>query len=133
MKEAINPPSLPPPPGYSQLVRITGGTTVYISGQVAWDENGELVGPGDFEAQTRQVFSNLVEALEAVGAKPQDLVKIGIYVVDHDPDRLRVIRTIRDEAFGEITPPASTLLGVDRLALPDLMIEVDGVAVYKPR
>lgn len=129
MKEAINPPSLPPPPGYSQLIRITGGTTVYISGQVAWDENGELVGPGDFEAQTRQVFSNLVEALETVGAKPQDLVKIGIYVVNHDPDRLSVIRTIRDEAFGEIIPPASTLLGVDRLALPDLMIEVDGVAV----
>jgi enamine deaminase RidA (YjgF/YER057c/UK114 family) len=129
MSDAINPSSLPTPPGYSQVIRVSGGTTVHIAGQVAWDRDGNVVGPGDFETQTRQVFTNLKEALSAVDAGFGDLVKIGIYVVDHDDAKLRIIREVRDEFFGDITPPASTLLGVDRLALPDLMIEVDGVAV----
>jgi len=129
MSDAINPSSLPTPPGYSQVIQVSGGTTVHIAGQVAWDRDGNVVGPGDFETQTRQVFTNLKEALSAVDAGFGDLVKIGIYVVDHDDAKLRIIREVRDEFFGDITPPASTLLGVDRLALPDLMIEVDGVAV----
>ncbi|HUF15740.1 MAG TPA: RidA family protein [Acidimicrobiia bacterium] len=129
MKEAINPSSLPAPPGYSQLVRVTGGTTVHIAGQVSWDREGNLVGADDFEAQTRQVFSNLTMALAAVGADLSDLVRIGIYVVDHDLAKLETIRTVRDELFAGLTPPASTLLGVERLAIPGLMIEVDGIAV----
>lgn len=128
MRQAINPPSLPSPPGYSQVVRVSGGTTIHIAGQVAWDSAGNLVGDGDFEAQTRQVFTNLVEALRSVGARVDDLVRIGIYVVDHDSATLETIRRVRDELFGAITPPASTLLGVQRLAVPGLMIEVDGVA-----
>lgn len=128
MREAIDPPSLPTPPGYSQVVRISGGTTIYIAGQVAWDADNNLVGPGDFEAQTRQVLTNLVAALEAAGAGPQDLVKINIYVVDHDAGKLDVIRRIRDEILGDVTPPTSTLLGVAALALPDLLIEVDAIA-----
>lgn len=128
MKEAINPRSLPPPPGYSQVVRVSNGTTVYIAGQVAWDEEGNLVGTDDFEAQTRQVFANLVTALHSVGSELAHLVKIGIYVVDHDPEKLDVIRRVRDGVFGDITPPASTLLGVDGLAVPGLMIEVDAIA-----
>lgn len=129
MREIINPPSLPPSPGYSQVVRAAEGTTIYIAGQVAWDEGGNLVGEGDFEAQTHHVFANLVEALRVAGAGLADLVKIGIYVVDHDVSKLAVIRSVRDGVFGDITPPASTLLGVDGLAVPGLMIEVDGVAV----
>lgn len=127
MRESIDPPSLPTPPGYSQIVRVSGGTTVYIAGQVAWDAGNNLVGPNDFEAQTRQVFSNLAAALEAVDASFEDLVKICIYVVDHDTGKLDVIRRVRDEFFGDITPPASTLLGVAALALPDLLIEIDAV------
>lgn len=128
MKEAINPPSLPTPPGYSQVVRLSGGTTIYIAGQVAWDADNNLVGRGDFEAQTRQVLTNLVAALEAADAGPEDLVKINIYVVDHDAGKLDVIRRVRDEILGDITPPTSTLLGVAALALPDLLIEVDAIA-----
>jgi len=128
MREAINPPKLPTPPGYSQVIRVTGGATYYIAGQVAWDAENNLVGRDDFEAQTRQVLTNLVEALDAVGAGVEDLVKICIYVVDHDTDKLDVIRRVRDEFFGGITPPTSTLLGVSALALPDLMIEIDAVA-----
>lgn len=129
MREAISPSSLPTPPGYSQVVRVSDGTTIYIAGQVAWDSDNNLVGSGDFEAQTRQVFTNLDTALAVVDAGLDDLVKICIYVVDHDGDKLDAIRRVRDEFFGDITPPASTLLGVQRLALPELMIEIDGIAV----
>lgn len=131
MKRAIDPPSLPRPPGYSQIVQVSGGTTAYIAGQVAWDAQNDLVGHGDFEAQTRQVLTNLVEALEAIDAGLQDLVKITIYVVDHDIEKLEVIRRVRDEFFGDITPPTSTLLGVAALALPNLLIEIDAVAVLE--
>lgn len=128
MREAIDPPTLPTPPGYSQVVQVSGGTTIYVAGQVAWDADNNLVGPGDFEAQARQVFTNLVAALEAAGAGPEDLVKINIYVVDHDAEKLDVIRRVRDEILDYITPPTSTLLGVAALALPDLLIEVDAIA-----
>ncbi|HSM43654.1 MAG TPA: RidA family protein [Acidimicrobiia bacterium] len=128
MREAINPPTLPTPPGYSQVIRVSGGTTIYIAGQVAWDSENNLVGRNDFETQTRQVLTNLVAALDAVDAGVEHLVKICVYVVDHDANKLDVIRRVRDEFFGDITPPTSTLLGVSTLALPDLMIEIDAVA-----
>lgn len=128
-KSAFNPKSLPPAPGYSQIVTVSGGTTIYIAGQVAWDQEGNLVGEGDLEEQARQVFTNLVTALAEAGAQPSDLVKIGIYVVDHDLDKLKVIRGVRDQIFNVDPPPASTLLGVECLALPDLLLEVDAIAV----
>jgi enamine deaminase RidA (YjgF/YER057c/UK114 family) len=129
MRETMNPPTLASPAGYSQVVRVTAGTTIHIAGQVAWDKDGTLVGSGDFEAQTRQVLANLREALAAVECGFGDLVRIGIYVVDHNEAKLQVIRHVRDEFFGDITPPASTLLGVAALAVPGLMIEIDGIAV----
>jgi enamine deaminase RidA (YjgF/YER057c/UK114 family) len=128
-KTALNPSTLPPAPGYSQIVKVSGGTTIYIAGQVAWDEAGQLVGEGDFEQQARQVYENLVTALAEAGATPSDLVRVGIYVVDHDRDKLEVIRSVRDQILNVDPPPASTLLGVNRLALPDLLIEVDAIAV----
>jgi enamine deaminase RidA (YjgF/YER057c/UK114 family) len=128
-KYALSPSSLPPAPGYSQIVQVTGGTTIYIAGQVAWDREGNLVGKDDFEKQARQVFTNLVTALAEAGATPTDLVKVGIYVVDHDVDKLSIVRGVRDEIFDVDPPPASTLLGVQRLAVPDLLIEVDAIAV----
>lgn len=128
MREAINPPTLPTPRGYSQVIRVSGGTTIYIAGQVAWDAENNLVGRNDFETQTRQVLANLVAALAAVDAGVEDLMKICIYVVHYDANKLDVIRRVRDEFFGDITPPTSTLLGVSALALPDLMIEIDAIA-----
>jgi len=128
-RRASNPRTLPPPPGYSQIVQVSGGTTIYVAGQVALDEGGNLVGAGDFEAQARQVFNNLITCLSETGATPSDLTKIGIYVVDHNPEKLATIRRVRDEILDADPPPASTLLGVHRLALPELMVEVDAVAV----
>jgi len=128
-KFAINPSTLPTPPGYSQIVQVSGGTTVYISGQVPLDASGTVVGPGNLERQARQVFSNLRVALTEVGATPDDLVRIGIYVVGHDDEKLDVIRRVRDEELPANPPPASTLLGVERLAMSVFLVEVDGIAV----
>jgi enamine deaminase RidA (YjgF/YER057c/UK114 family) len=128
-KSALNPSTLPPAPGYSQIVKVSGGTTIYVAGQVALDEQGQLVGEGDLEKQARHVFTNLVTALSEAGATTSDLVRIGIYVVDHDLDKLQLVRRVRDEVLYVDPPPASTLLGVERLALPDFLIEADAIAV----
>jgi enamine deaminase RidA (YjgF/YER057c/UK114 family) len=130
-KSALNPSTLPPAPGYSQIVKVSGGTTIYVAGQVALDEEGRLVGEGDLEKQARHVFTNLVTALSEAGATTSDLVRIGIYVVDHDLDKLKLVRRVRDEVLYVDPPPASTLLGVERLALPEFLIEADAIAVVE--
>jgi enamine deaminase RidA (YjgF/YER057c/UK114 family) len=113
-------------PGYSHAV--TGrGRLVAISGQVALDEDGQLVGTGDLEAQARQVFANLDRALAAAGASFTDVIKLNYYVTDIA--MLPVVRTIRDEYVNTARPPASTAVQVTALAMPDLMIEIEAWAV----
>lgn len=120
------PDGLAPGPGYSHAV--TGrGRWVATSGQVAIDGEGKLVGPGDPEAQTRQVFANLDQALAAAGASFTDVIKLNYYVTDIA--MLPVVRTIRDEYVDTARPPASTAVQVTALAMPDLMIEIEAWAV----
>src|SRR5437867_167716 len=79
----INPPSISTPTGYTHVVEVTGpNRTAYISGQVALDPTGKLVGAGDMNAQAEQAFKNLDAALAAIGAKPADVVKLNVYVID---------------------------------------------------
>ena len=129
-RRAINPDTLPPGFGYSQLVSVSGGRTLFVAGQIALDEKGAMIGAGDFAAQVRQAFLNLKRALAAGGATPDDIVKLGMFVVDHNPDRLSIVRDTRDAVLGlGQNPPASTLLGVQALAMPELLFEVDAIAV----
>ena len=124
----LSPETLPPPVGYSQVVDAAAGRTIYISGQIPFDTNGELVGEGDVEAQTRQVFDNLTAALEAAGASWSDVVKLNFFVrdVSQVPG---AVRPVRDEYVDIERPPASTLVEVSRLFRDDVLIEVDAVAV----
>src|SRR5947209_1536634 len=78
----INPPTLFSPPGFTQVVEIAGGRTVYIAGQTALDKSFQIVGRGDFRAQAQQVFENLKAALAAVGADFTYVVKLNIYLID---------------------------------------------------
>jgi 2-iminobutanoate/2-iminopropanoate deaminase len=121
-----NPPTLSRPTGYTHVVEVHRGKTVYISGQVAFDVSGNLVGKGDFKAQARQVLENLKAALAAAGATFENIVKVNTYVTDMS--HIQVLRELRAGDFGA-NPPASTLVEVVRLALPDLMIEIEAVAV----
>ncbi len=121
-----NPPALSKPTGYTHVVEVLRGRTVYIAGQVAFDPSGKLVGAGDFRAQTRQVMENVKAALASVGATFANVVKITTFLTDLS--QIQVLREIRSEYFGP-NPPASTLVQITQLALPELMIEVEAIAV----
>jgi len=124
-----NPETVAAPMGtYSHAVRVetSDAVWIYVSGQIAIDLEGRLVGPGDLRAQTRQVFENLRAILEANGATFADVVKIGTYLTTlEDLDAMREVR----KEYLTTEPPASTAVQVVALVVPDGMIEVDLVAV----
>ena len=124
-----NPETVAAPMGtYSHAVRVetSDAVWIYVSGQIAIDPEGGLVGPGDLRAQTRQVFENLRAILEANGAAFADVVMIGTYLTTlEDLDAMREVR----KEYLTTEPPASTAVQVVALLLPDAMIEVDLVAV----
>jgi reactive intermediate/imine deaminase len=126
--ERINPAGLSKPNGYSHVVAVRGGRTIYVSGQVPLTKDGTLVGAGDMEAQTRQVFENLKVALSAAGAGMKDVVKINIYTTD--VSKVPAIRKVRD-SYLPSDFPASTLTEVKSLFRPEVMIEIDAIAVAK--
>jgi enamine deaminase RidA (YjgF/YER057c/UK114 family) len=123
----LNSPSIHAPFGYSHVAEISKGKIIYVSGQISLDKSGILVGKGDILAQSRQAFENLKIALESVGAKMSDIVKLNYYMVDMS--RMPEFRSIRDSFFPDKQRmPASTAIGVTRLALPDLLVEIEAVA-----
>ena len=115
--------------GFSQVVAATGKRTIYTAGQVSIDERGNLVGANDLAAQTEQVMRNVGLALAAAGATFADVVKITTYVVNYKPEHRAVIGKARAPFFGDGPRPASTLVGVAALALPEWLVEIEAVAV----
>lgn len=125
-KQIVNPAGMAPPTGYSYAVR-KGGTPVFISGQVALDGEGKLVGEGDAAAQTEQVFENLRTVVEACGGTMDDIVKITIFVTD--PAYRPAVAAARQRHFTAGHYPASTYLVVSALAVPQLLVEIEAVAM----
>ena len=125
----LNPSTLHKPTGYTHVVEVTGGRTLYISGQVALDPSGALVGANDLKAQTRQAFENLRAALAASGASLEHVVKITVFMTD--ATQIQAFREVRDGVLKEPLP-ASTLVQVVRLARPEFLIEIEAVAVVAP-
>jgi enamine deaminase RidA (YjgF/YER057c/UK114 family) len=126
--ELINPEDLSTPESYTQVVAATGSRLVFVAGQVAEDAQGNLVGRGDLPAQARVAFANVGRAVAAAGARPEQVARITIYVVGHRAEYLRYISEARMAVFGDHRP-ADTLLGVDTLAEPGYLIEVEAIAV----
>jgi enamine deaminase RidA (YjgF/YER057c/UK114 family) len=122
----VNPPALYPPNGYTHVVEARGGRTIYISGQVPSDTDGNVVGVGDFRAQAVKVFENLQAALAAAGAGFGDVVKANYYVLDMS--NITVLREVRRGYLGSGSP-ASTLVEVRRLAREEFLVEVEMIAV----
>ena len=120
----INPASIHPPTGYTHVVEVQPGRVAYISGQVAINAAGQIVGEGDVVAQWRQVFENLKSALAELGTDFSSVIKVNYYAVDvsHFAER----RAVRDEYF-RAEPPASTFVVVKGLVRPELLIEVEAV------
>jgi 2-iminobutanoate/2-iminopropanoate deaminase len=122
----ITTPEARPVANYKMATRMEGGRLVYVSGQVAWDASGNIVGKGDVGAQARQTFQNLRQVLQAAGGDLGNLMKMTTYItrIEHRP----AVAEARSEVFhGEL--PASTLIVVKSLFHPDFLIEVEGVAV----
>ena len=114
---------------FSQVVAGTGRRIVCTAGQVSIDERGTLVGAGDLGEQTAQAMRNVGLALAAAGATYADIVKITTYVVNYKPEHRAIIGLARAPFFSNGMPPASTLVGVTALALPDWLVEIEAVAV----
>jgi enamine deaminase RidA (YjgF/YER057c/UK114 family) len=123
----LNPPALPQPFGYTHVVEPGRGRTVYISGQVALDAAGNLVGLDDLETQAGQVFANIDAALAAVGASFHDVVKLTYFLLDIS--QIAVVRPARDRYVNTRQPPASSAVEVRRLFRDDVLIEVEAIAV----
>jgi len=128
-KHFINPKELFATQGFTQVVTVSGGKMIFISGQVSFNEKAEMIGKGDLRAQTTQAFENLRIALKAAGADFKDVVKLNYYVVGLRLEEVAIIREIRNKYLPAENPPASTLVGVEGLVIRDLLIEIEAVAV----
>lgn len=126
IKHYSQPAGLAPSVGYSHVVAGTG-RLVAISGQIALDQTGEIVGPNDAQAQAERVFENIALALAAAGATFSDVIKLGVFVTDIA--MLPAVREVRNRYVDSAHPPASTAVQISALVRPGLVLEVEALAV----
>jgi enamine deaminase RidA (YjgF/YER057c/UK114 family) len=127
--QRLNPKALSAPRGYTHVVAVEGARKlVYVSGQVSWGPDGAVVGRGDMRAQAEQVFENLTGALRAAGAGWADVVKMTGFMVGMSAENVAAYREVRNRYLKQAELPASTLVGLERLVDPDLVLEVEVVA-----
>lgn len=128
--QAVNPPTLARPVGYSHAYEAQGGRTLYLAGQVAFDKDGQVVGEGDLVAQFRQACENLRVVLVSRGGQMNDIVKLNLYVLSKADykAKAREIGAVYREYFGKHFP-AMTLVEVKSLYDDGCAIEIEGVAV----
>lgn len=128
--ELLNPKGLERPVGYTHVAKVTGGNIVYVAGQAPFDENGQVVGKGDFVAQFAQVIRNLKTAVEAAGGRPDQYAVLTIYITDLQAylNDKNALGGVYREVFGKYFP-AITLVQVASLYNPDCMVEISGIAV----
>ncbi len=121
---------MPKPVGYSHVAEVTSGKIVYISGQVAMDASGNVVGKGDYTAQIEQIFRNLNTALQAAGGSFRNVVKLNYYIVETvERSEFFAYRAVRDKYVDTANPPAATVVIVKGLFMPEFLIEIEAVAV----
>jgi enamine deaminase RidA (YjgF/YER057c/UK114 family) len=128
----INPHNMAPylPYGLSHAVAVEGGRTVYLSGQVGWDENGNIVS-ADLADQLAQAHANIRTILAEAGATPGDIVRLNTYVVNYKPEDGETVNAANRKLFEGLTPPSATLMGVQALYAPDVRCEVEATVVMK--
>ena len=122
----LNPASMPPSVGYTQMVEVTGSKMLYLSVQIAINPAGQVVGVGDLHAQAQQVFENLKAGLAAAGATFEHVIKLQLYLLDIT--QIQIVRDVRDRYVNTQCPPASTAVEVRRLFRDELLIEIDAIA-----
>lgn len=123
----LNPASVPQLPGFSSGVKV--GFTIWVAGQVSVDSTGTVVGEGDVAVQVRQALANVVEVVRAGRGVPGDVVRLTVYhVTDRDSAVAEGLRAAAEEWFVPGEYPAVTLVSVQRLPMPGLLVAVDAVA-----
>lgn len=115
--------------GFSQITVCKPGRFVFISGQVAWDENLQIVGKGDLKIQTQKALDNLKAAIESAGGTLENIAMLRIYKVDYIKEDGPVISELLKKYFGVSTPPASTWVSVKGLANEEFLIEIEAQAI----
>jgi enamine deaminase RidA (YjgF/YER057c/UK114 family) len=129
-KKIVQPKDLPKRGTHSQVVTVTGGTLVFVAGMTSRSElDARPVHPGDMRAQVRQICENLGRALRSVGGEFSDIVKTTIFTTD--VEEFRRANEVRYEYF-KTDFPTGSLIGVERLAHPNLMVEIEAMAVVPP-
>ncbi|MEQ8779307.1 MAG: RidA family protein [Roseibium album] len=131
MSDRINPDTLYNSVqwGFSHAAVSEPGRLLHLAGQVAWDKDCQLVGGDDLNAQARQCLANLKAVLADQGLGPQHLIRLRTYVVNHTPEKLEPVGMALGEFWGKVTPAPNTWLGVQSLALPEFLVEIEGTAV----
>ncbi len=132
--ERINPESLYNPIqfGFSHAARHSSGDIVHLAGQVGWTKDLQVV-PGDLAAQTRQALANIKVILDEIGATPADVLRLRTYVVDHNPSKLEPVLNAINQFYAGAIPAPNTLIGVQSLALPEFLVEIEATVVAPPR
>ena len=131
LRKTVNPENLfdSTQYGFSQIVISNPGKLIFISGQVAWDENLNIVGENNLKAQTQKAIENLKIAIESVGGTMENIMMLRIYKVNYQNGDGPIINSILKENFGTKNPPASTWVSVNGLANEGFMIEIEAQAV----
>lgn len=116
------------PHGFSNVVEVTGGRLVFITGQMALDSSGNLVGPGDYRAQLGQVFKNLETQLAVVGAEFHHVVKLTVLADEGFTDHLYDFGEVRDSYTNTANPPASAIILAPKLVHPGALVDIAAIA-----
>lgn len=126
-RKNINPEKIHDPIGYTHVTIPKGNKIIFLSGQVPWDKDLNVVEVDDLEKQTNMVYKNIEHALNEVGATWEHIVKTTIYTTQ--PTEYEIFGGVTAKFFGNTSPPAQTIVGVTGLALPEFLIEIEAIIV----
>ena len=115
--------------GFAQVVSAEGKKVIFCAGQTSWDKDNNLIGEGDLGKQMEKTIENIGTALAEVGGTLKDVCRLTIYIVNYDPSMLDTIAGELNKAFDNDNLPANTLLGIQSLAIPEFMVEMEATAV----
>ena len=115
--------------GFAQVVSAEGKKIIFCAGQTSWDKDNNLIGENDLGKQMEKTLENIGTALAEVGGTLADVCRLTIYIVDYNPGMLETIAAELNKAFDKDALPANTLLGIQALAVPDFLVEMEATAV----
>lgn len=130
-RQSLQPASLFPSAdyGFAQVVSVEGKKLIFCAGQTAWDKDNNLIGGDDLGKQMERTLENIGIALAEAGASLKDVCRLTIYIVNYNPDQLETIAGVLGKFFDKDALPANTLLGIQSLALPEFLVEMEATAV----